>query len=163
MLVLVLAGCGCDATGYSARDADAVKSNERSVEDALARAGLARVQVQTTPASEYVMEPTVNKIDGKDVVVFPQSEEPPVVVRDASGKVHQLREIRHEVKETRTGRVCGCGPHASGGTQPARPSWYAELASPDGFGEPVTIVARGWIDLAYTYPEQNDRACREIP
>lgn len=160
---LLLVGCGCDATGYAARDAAAVKSNEQSIADAMARAGFTRVNAEMARSGDYVAQPTVTTIDGKNVVVFPRSEEPPVLVRDASGKVHELREIRHDVKETRSGRVCGCGPHASGGTPPATPAWYAEIASPDGFGEPVGIVARGWIDLAYTYPESNDRKCHEIP
>ncbi len=171
VLAIFIVGCGCEAAGYGARDADAVKNNERAVADALARAGWVLVAPQALmTASLNVSEPTVldsaqlSMPPGKLVLVFPASSGAPSLVRDQTGKVLRIVDVKHEVKETRGGRVCGCGPYVGGGTPPPPPSsWWVPVDTKDAWGGDVTIVARGWIDLAYTYPDSNNRGCREIP
>ena len=71
---------------------------------------------------------------------------------------------KHDVKESRGGRVCGCGPNAGGATAPPPPpAWYVDVDSRDAFGGETTLVVPGWIDIVYSYPESDDHRCREIP
>jgi len=168
-LAIFVAGCGCEV-GYVARDADVAKNNERAVADAIARAGFVVVQPQMLErGNPNVAKPEVMPAErigltpGKLVVVFPTSREAPSLVRDKSGKIFAYTE-KHEVKETRGGRVCGCGPNASGGTAPPPPpAWYVDVDAIDAYGGDTTLVVRGWIDLAYSYPESGDERCHEIP
>jgi hypothetical protein len=166
---IFVAGCGCEAAGYAARDADAAKSNERAVQAAMARAGFVVVQPQIVAGGNpYATQPTVMPSEqialppGKLELVFPNSREAPVLVRDKSGKIFSFTE-KHEVKETRGGRICGCGPNASGGNPPQSPAWYVDVDSKDAWGGATTVVVPGWIELAYTYPNSGDHSCREIP
>lgn len=169
-LAIFVAGCGCSAEGFGARDADAVKSNERAVNDAIARAGFVVVQPQMLErGNPNVAKPEVMPSDriglapGKLELVFPTSREAPSVVRDKLGKIFAYVE-KHDVKETRGGRICGCGPNAGGGTAPPPPpAWYVDVDAIDAWGGETTLVVRGWIDLAYSYPEADDKRCHEIP
>ena len=89
---LVVAGCGCEAAGFVARDADAVKSNERAVTDAIARAGFVVVRPNMLEkgnpniAKPAVMDSAdIALAPGKLVLVFPTTREMPSIVRDKSG------------------------------------------------------------------------------
>jgi hypothetical protein len=167
---IFIAGCGCSAEGYGARDADVAKNNERAVADAVARAGLVAVAPQMLErGNPNVAQPEVMPSEriglppGKLALVFPTSREAPLLARDASGHIFTYVE-EHEVKETRGGRVCGCGPNAGGGTAPPPPpAWYVDVDTQSAYGGAKTLVVRGWIDLAYTYPESGDHHCHEIP
>jgi hypothetical protein len=167
---IFVAGCGCSAEGYGARDADAVKSNEGALQGAIGRAGLTVLRPRVLErGNPNIAKPQVMPSDqiglppGKLELVFPTSREAPSLVRDKSGKIYAYTE-QHEVKETRGGRICGCGPNAGGGTAPPPPpAWYVDVDAIDAYGGDKTLVVPGWIDIAYSYPEANDHACHEIP
>jgi hypothetical protein len=100
---------------------------------------------------------------GKTVIVFPTMRQAPTLARDKSGKIFWYSE-KHETKETRGGRVCGCGPNSGGGAAPPPPpAWYVEVDAKDAYGGETTLVVRDWIELAYSYPDANNKACFEIP
>jgi len=167
-LAIFIAGCGCSSEGFGARDADAVKSNERSVLDAFARTGLATVQTQMLErGNPNVAQPEImpsEKIGlppGKLELVFPTSRDAPLVARDGSGKIFMLVQ-QYDVKETRTGRVCGCGPSSGGAAPPPPPAWYVDVDAIDAYGGTKTLVVP-WIALDYSYPEASERHCHEIP
>lgn len=163
LVAVFLAGCGCAEGGYGARDADVAKNNQRAAADAVERAGWTPVQVEMLEKDNpYVTQPTVRDSAGKIELVFPSSREPPLVVRERSGKIFWV-DMKHEVKETRTGRVCGCGPGATGTAPPMPPAWSVPLVTKEDYGGAMTLVARGWIDVAYSYPESGERRCHEIP
>ena len=92
-LAIFVAGCGCSAEGFGARDADVAKNNERAVADATARAGFVVVQPQmlergnpNVAKPEVMPSERIGLAPGKLVLVFPTSREAPSLVRDKSGR-----------------------------------------------------------------------------
>lgn len=169
-LFAFMVGCGC-AESYQARDADVAKNNDRATDDALRRAGLGRVDVLVmppivhAPLQQPTIEPAPPQIGaapGAKVLVFPASDAAPDVVRNASHVLYWLSDVKHDVKETRTGRVCGCAPGVYGAARPAY-FWYVPLAPGDTYGGMTSVVARGWIDLDYTYSGAKNPGCFQVP